>query len=114
MGDKTEKFQSSCHRRTVAGNISRESRDCNFSSPPITHPVSPNDNHRFTIPNSHPKSPTPSLPSQLPSFLKMVVAQHQLQAQKKDSDKNRRISFFEDSGELAPGQLYSTESGRYR
>lgn len=43
----------------------------------------------------------------------MVVAQHQLAASGDDkTGDNRRISFFEEAGELAPGQLYSTESGR--
>jgi len=43
----------------------------------------------------------------------MVVAQHALATSTADKDKNRRISFLDDAGELAPGQLYSTESGRY-
>lgn len=34
-------------------------------------------------------------------------------AQINDKDRNRRVSLFEESGDLAPGQLYSTESGRY-
>ena len=42
----------------------------------------------------------------------MVVAQHQL-ATSAPENNHRRISFFEDGGDLAPGQLYSTESGRY-
>ena len=45
----------------------------------------------------------------------MAVAQHALSSSiHEERDKNRRVSFMEDSGELAPGQLYSTESGRYR
>jgi hypothetical protein len=39
-----------------------------------------------------------------------MVAQ-QLAANGKDS--NGRASFLEEGSELAPGQLYSTESGRY-
>lgn len=42
----------------------------------------------------------------------MVVAQHQLATSAPDHNNHRRISFFEEGGDLAPGQLYSTESGR--
>jgi hypothetical protein len=45
--------------------------------------------------------------------LRMVVARHPLSASiNNEKDTNKRTSFFDDGGDLAPGQLYSTESGR--
>jgi hypothetical protein len=42
-----------------------------------------------------------------------AVAQHALSASLNDKVINRRVSFLEEGGDLAPGQLYSTESGRF-
>jgi len=43
-----------------------------------------------------------------------AVAQHSLASGLQDEwDRNRRSPSIEDAGDLAPGQLYSTESGRY-
>lgn len=44
---------------------------------------------------------------------RMVVEHSQSGGSIGFKNMNRRVSFFEESGDLAPGQLYSTESGRY-
>jgi hypothetical protein len=51
----------------------------------------------------------------IPAITAIMVVTNpiQLATQEDDKDSNRRISFFEQSEDLAPGQLYSTESGRY-
>jgi hypothetical protein len=44
----------------------------------------------------------------------MVEALQPLGTPGNGKQRNRRVSFFEESSDFAPGQLYSTESGRYR